>query len=342
MEEQAPTIRARAPLRLSFAGGGTDVSPYCEEHGGAVLNATIDRFAYASVSACPDGYVLRSLDYDCTVSCGRDEAFADDGRLTLAKAVVDRFRRDFGLTGGAQVILHNDAPPGSGLGSSSAITVALVACLARLQRVPLDSYDLAELAYDLERVDAGIQGGRQDQYAATFGGFNFIEFEAERTIVNPLRITADTLYELQYRLVMARVGPSRTSDQIISRQMDNYARGRPDTVQALHRLKALASEMKRALLLGQITAMGGLLHDAWQHKRAMADGIATAQADEVYERARAAGALGGKMTGAGGGGFMVFLCEDDRTLAVQTALEEAGVETSKVAFVEEGVQTWKA
>ena len=342
MEDVSPAIRARAPLRLSFAGGGTDVSPYCEEHGGAVLNATVDRFAYASVSPCAQGFIVRSLDYDCTVSCGLEAEFAEDGQLSLAKAVVNRFRRDFDLTSGAAVTLHNDAPPGSGLGSSSAITVALVACLARTKRLPLDSYDLAELAYEIERVDAGIQGGRQDQYAATFGGFNFIEFEAGRTIVNALRISADTLYELQYRLLMARVGPSRTSDHIISRQMENYVKGSAATIQAMHGLKALAYEMKRALLLGEIDFMGELLHQAWQHKKALADGIATPRADEIYELARAAGALGGKMSGAGGGGFMVFLCKEDRTFAVQAALEEARVETNKVAFGGEGVQTWKA
>jgi D-glycero-alpha-D-manno-heptose-7-phosphate kinase len=337
----SPTIRARAPLRLSFAGGGTDVSPYCDDHGGAVLNATLDCFAYASVSPCSQGFVVRSLDYDCTVICDLEAEFARDGQLSLAKAVVDRFRRDFGLNSGAAVTLHNDAPPGSGLGSSSAITVALVACLARAQRLPLDSYDLAELAYEIERVDAGIKGGRQDQYAATFGGFNFMEFEAGRTIVNPLRITSDTLYELQYRLLMARVGPSRTSDGIITRQVENYVRGSAVAVQAMHTLKKLANEMKQALLLGQISVMGELLDQTWQHKKAMAEGIATQQADEVYELARAAGALGGKMSGAGGGGYMVFLCKDDRTLAVHAALAEAGVETSKVAFAGEGVQTWK-
>jgi len=342
VEDVSPTIRARAPLRLSFAGGGTDVSPYCDERGGAVLNATLDRFAYASVSPCAQGFVVRSLDYDCTVSCALEDAFAKDGQLSLAKAVVDRFRRDFALRSGAEVTLHNDAPPGSGLGSSSAITVALVACLARAQRLPLDSYDLAELAYDIERVDAGIQGGRQDHYAATFGGFNFIEFEAGRTIVNPLRITADTLYELQYRLLMARVGPSRTGDHIISRQVENYVKGSHAAIRAMDGLKLLAFEMKRALLLGQITLMGELLHQAWQHKKAMADGIATPRAEEVYELARAAGALGGKMSGAGGGGFMVFLCKDDRTFAVQAALEAAEVETNKVAFGGEGVRTWKA
>lgn len=341
MEDVSPTIRARAPLRLSFAGGGTDVSPYCEEHGGAVLNATVDRFAYASVSPCAQGFIVRSLDYDCTVSCDLEAEFAKDGQLSLAKAVVDRFRRDFDLSSGVRVTLHNDAPPGSGLGSSSAITVALVACLARAHRVPLDSYDLAELAYEIERVDAKIKGGRQDQYAATFGGVNFIEFEAGRTVVNPLRITPDTLYEVQYRLLMARVGPSRTSDRIISRQVENYVKGSEATIQAMHGLKELAYEMKRALLLGQITLMGELLHKGWQHKKAMADGIATPYANEVYELARAAGALGGKMSGAGGGGFMVFLCKDDRTFAVQAALEESGVETSKVAFGGEGVQTWR-
>ncbi len=342
MDDVSTTIRARAPLRLSFAGGGTDVSPYCDEHGGAVLNATLDRFAYASVSPCAQRFVVRSLDYDCSVSCDLDAEFAGDSQLGLATAVVDRFRRDFGLNNGVEVTLHNDAPPGSGLGSSSAIAVALVACLARVLRLQLNSYDLAELAYEIERVDAGIQGGRQDHYAATFGGFNFVEFQAGRTIVNALRITPGTVYELQYRLVMGRVGPPRTSDRIISRQIENYVKGCAATIQAMHGLKQLAHEMKQALLLGQITLMGELLHQSWQQKKAMAEGIATPQADEVYELARAAGALGGKMPGAGGGGFMVFLCKDDRTLAVHTALAEAGIKTSKVAFGGEGVQTWKA
>ena len=206
----------------------------------------------------------------------------------------------------------------------------------------MDSYSTAELAFTIERTDAGIQGGRQDQYASSFGGFNFMEFEAGRTIVTPLRIAPDTLYELQYRLLMTRVGPSRTGDHIIARQTKNYMDGLPATVEAMHRLKQLAGDMKTALLLGQVTNMGELLHEAWQHKKAMADGIATPRTEEIYEVARSAGALGGKMSGAGGGGFMTFICRDDRTLAVQSALQEAGADTERVAFVDEGVQTWKA
>ena len=240
------TIRARSPLRISFGGGGTDVSPYCDERGGAVLSCTVNRYAYATLIPGGDRIEVRSLDYDTSVSFALDEEFVYEGQLNLALAVVDRFRRDYGLTDGLEVFLHNDAPPGSGLGSSSAITVALIGAFSEYLRVPFDGYQLSELAYEIERVDVGIKGGRQDQYATAFGGVNFIEFERGGAVVSPLRLRPETLYELEYSLVFAYVGGQHFSSRIIQKQVDNFTSGKTDAVTAMDDLKSIAYEMKRA------------------------------------------------------------------------------------------------
>jgi D-glycero-alpha-D-manno-heptose-7-phosphate kinase len=334
------TIRSRSPLRISFGGGGTDVSPYCDERGGAVLSATIDRYAYVTIEPGGDLISVESIDYDVSIAYALDEEFVYDGQLDLAKAVIDRFRADHGLTGGMAIRLHNDAPPGSGLGSSSAICVALAGALAAHLRVTLDPYALAELAYRIERDDAGIKGGRQDQYASVFGGFNFIEFERGTTLVNPLRLRPETLYELEYGLVFAYVGGQHFSSRIIEQQVGSYERREAQAVEAMDRIKELAHEMKRALLLGDIRVFGGLLHEGWQAKKRMAEGITNPRIDEVYTSARAAGALGGKVSGAGGGGFMFFVVDPACRFAVQDALRREGAELVNFTFVQEGMHAW--
>lgn len=332
------TIRSRAPLRISFGGGGTDVSPYLDERGGAVLSTTIDRFAYATLEES-DGIEIRSLDYDVSLTCDRDEPFVYDGQLDLAKTVIDHFRSAYELPG-VSVFLHNDAPPGSGLGSSSAIVVALVTAFAELLRLPLGDYEIAELAYHLERVKAGIKGGKQDHYATTFGGFNYIEFARDRTVVNSLRLNADIIYELEYSLVFAYVGGQHFSGHIIEQQVGNFQRGQTEAVAAMDRIKVLAGEMKDALLLGDLMTFGDLLEEAWQNKKRMADGISTPGIDAVYDAARSAGARGGKLSGAGGGGFMFFLTEPRHRFAVEEALEGAGATPVRLSFVGEGVRRW--
>jgi len=332
-------VRARAPLRISFGGGGTDVSPYCDERGGAVLNTTINRYAYATLVPGGDRLEIRSLDYDVGLSYSLDDEFVFDGQLDLAKGVLDHFRSSGDLSGGLTIYLHNDAPPGSGLGSSSAICVALIAALCEHLRHPLDSYAMAELAYRIEREDVGIKGGRQDQYAATFGGFNFIEYGEGKAIVNALRLRPNVLFELEYSLVFAYVGGQHFSSHIIDRQVENYLNGGAAVV-AMDRLKELAYEMKDALLRGQLQEFGTLMHEAWQAKKGMADGITTDRIDALYDAVRGAGALGGKISGAGGGGFMFFLCEPTRRFAVQEALRAHDAELVTFSFVHEGVQAW--
>jgi D-glycero-alpha-D-manno-heptose-7-phosphate kinase len=334
-------LRARAPLRISFAGGGTDVWPYYEHKSGAVLSATINRYAFATLAPRSDNRVsVNSIDYDLTVHFDLDKPVAYDGQLDLAKGVVNHFRSARLLTSGTDIDLHNDAPPGSGLGSSSALTVALVQVIADHVRLPMDRYTLADTAYTIERVEVGIRGGKQDQYACAFGGINFIEFTKDATVVNPLRIKPELVAELEYSLLFAYIGGTHFSSHIIDQQMRNYQDGHVDRVAAFDQLRELAYETKNALLLGKLGRFGELLDAAWQHKRRLADGISNPHIDEVYDRARRAGALGGKLSGAGGGGFMFFFCEPRKRFQVQKAIKEMGAEVAGLSFTDEGVRSW--
>jgi len=334
-------IRSRAPLRISFAGGGTDVWPYYEHKSGAVLSATINRHAFASLEPREDNLVnVNSIDYDVSVTFDLDNPLVLDGQLNLAKGVVRHFRRAGLLVRGADIYLHNDAPPGSGLGSSSALTVALIQALAEYVRIPMGPYEIAETAYQIERVDVGIKGGKQDQFACTFGGINFIEFTADATVVNPLRIKPELIAELEYSLLFVYVGGVHFSSHIIERQMAGYARGQPEIIEAFDRLRELASETKKALLLGRLVRFGELLDEAWQYKRRLADEVSTPRIDEIYEQAKRAGALGGKLSGAGGGGFMYFFCDPRRRFPVQNELKKMGAEVVGFSFTSEGVRSW--
>jgi D-glycero-alpha-D-manno-heptose-7-phosphate kinase len=335
------SIRARAPLRISFGGGGTDVPPFCDERGGAVLSATINRHAYATLIPGGDAFDVRSLDYDASITYGLDERFIFDGQLDLVKGVLDHFRRQHGLKEGLRILLHNDAPPGSGLGSSSAITVALIGALARHVKATFDPYRAAETAYRIERIEVGQLGGKQDQFAAAFGGFNFMEFRNGATIVNALRLNPETVCELEYRLVFAYVGGDRVFSRILERQVENYAEQREEPLQAMERLRDLAYQMKDALVLGRLDDFGGLLHEAWEAKKRMAEGISTPGIDAIYDLARDQGAIGGKITGAGGGGFMFFLCGASGRYTLQEALRGRGVQLQNFSFVEEGLRTWQ-
>ena len=313
--------RARAPLRISLCGGGTDVSPYPEEHGGMVLSATINQYAYASLRPRRDSRLtLASLDYDVVARYDHPRRLKLDGNLDLIKAVV----RAFKVRRGADLWVHSDAPPGSGLGSSSTLVVALIGVMSEWLGRPLTAYDVAELAYRIERVDLGLAGGRQDQYAAAFGGFNFVEFGPDATVVNPLRIRADVLNELEYRLLLCYMGQTRQSAKIIERQTAAYRAGEAPVVEALRRLKSETLEMKKALLLGKVDALGELLHEAWESKKRLDEGISNSHVDRLYRLARREGAIGGKMPGAGGGGYFLLLTRFDRKHRVAAVLEKHG------------------
>jgi len=335
-------IRSRAPLRISFAGGGTDVSPYVDEHGGVVLNSTINRFAYATIIPKSNKEVeIASLDYDVILKYTIDKEIAFDGQLDLIKGVINKFRSRYGLNNGFRIFVHSDAPPGSGLGSSSAIAVAVIVAFAKLVKLPLTPYELAELAYEIERVDVGIKGGKQDQYASSFGGMNFIEFNKDITVVNPLRIEKSILNELEYSLILGYIGSTRASSKIIEKQIKNYEEKQKDALSAMDNIKKLAFEMKNALLRGELHRFGELLNEEWREKKKMAEGISNEVIDRIYEEALKAGAIGGKISGAGGGGFMFFYTEFDKKVSVINKLKELGVQVLPFSFVEDGATAWE-
>jgi D-glycero-alpha-D-manno-heptose-7-phosphate kinase len=335
-------FRAKAPLRISFCGGGTDVDPYPQERGGCVLSATIDKYAWASVYPRDDTRLeIESLDYGLrrTYPPG---PLAYDGELDLAKGVINHFTAlTGGLPGGAEVYTHSDAPPGSGLGSSSTMVATLVGGIAQWLRVPLTNYEIAETTYKIERLDVKLSGGRQDQYAAAFGGFNFIEFHADHTIVNPLRIPRDTVNELEYHLLLVYTGGTRTSAQIVDTQMGRYRRREPDAVAGLDELKRLAGELKNLLLRDRLDDFGRLLHEAWETKKRLADAITNETIDRLYGRAIELGALGGKILGAGGGGHLLLYCPISKKGAIASELGRLGGQVVAFAFEGRGLQTWR-
>ena len=332
-------FRAKAPLRVSFAGGGTDVPPFPAREGGLVLNATINRYAYGTLRPRDDDQVrIESADFNLSEAYDREQPLVFDGKLDLVKAAIRKL--ESGEPRGFELFLRSNAPPGSGLGSSSTLMVTLVGLLKGFYALPLTDYEVAHLSYVIERVEAGIKGGLQDQYAATFGGFNFIEFEGERVIVNPLRISPAVVNELEHNMLLCYTGATRRSDGIIDDQTTRYERGDEGTLEGLRRQKTFAVEMKNALLQGRPREFGDLLHEAWQAKKKLSERIATSFIDEVYEEARRHGALGGKVTGAGGGGYMLFYCEFERKHRVADALTRMGATVTDFAFDADGLETW--
>ena len=331
-------IRSKAPLRISFGGGGTDVPPYPEEKGGAVLSSTIDKYAYCTLVTRNDKAIsVKSMDYNVAAKFNVNGELKYDGQLDLVKATI----RKLDVHDGFDLFLHSDSPPGTGLGTSSALVVAIVGAFKQWLKLPLTGYDIAELAYHIERDEAGIKGGRQDQYAATFGGFNFIEFLGKTTVVNPLKINQNTLNELEYRLMLCYTGGSRLSAGILDDQTRAYIDGNDEVVRALQETKELAFSMKNALLLGKLNEFGSLMHQAWFCKKRFSSKITHQQIDELYELARQNGAIGGKLLGAGGGGYLLFLCEFDKWHHVAEKLEKAGGRIVNFTFDLLGMQSWE-
>ena len=337
------TVRARAPLRLGLAGGGTDLSPYCDLHGGAVLNITIDRYAYAFVGPSPDRRLhFRAADLGMEEWVEASPAGLATARLAIHAGV---YRRMLGLAGvewpALSVSTSVDAPAGSGLGSSSALVVALVEAFRNYLGLPLGLYDVAHQAFEVERRDLGLAGGKQDQYAAAFGGANFIEFLADdRVIVNPLRVPRGVINELQTSLVTCFTGVSRSSAAIIEQQQRGMLGPSAPAIEGLHQLKSDALEMKQALLRGELSRMGEILNRSWAAKKRTADGVSSEAIDALHAVAMRNGAQAGKVSGAGGGGFVMFLVTPERRVGLIRALTAAGLDASHVHLTQEGVESW--
>ena len=313
-----------------------------------VLNATIDKYAYGSLWLRGDRTIaVQSLDYDIVAKYHVDDEVTYDGTLDLVKAAI-KIMNNGGTNGqpnghaqGFDLFIHSDAPPGSGLGSSSTLVVALVGLLKHWRRLPLTHYEIAELAYHLEREELGIQGGMQDQYAAAFGGFNFMEFGPAGAVVNPLRIDPEIINELEYNLLLCYTGSSRLSANIISNQIDNYRKKQTVVLDAMDELKRITLDMKRALLLGRLDEFGCLLHEGWLNKKKMAKAITNSGIDTLYDEARRHGALGGKLLGAGGGGYLLVYCPFAKKHVIAASLENMGGQAVEFTFHNRGVQTWE-
>lgn len=338
-------VRARAPLRLGLAGGGTDVSPYCDEFGGWVLNATLDKYAYAIIETEPaeGGLAFVAADRGTRWQGPLATHVEPDGPEALHKAVYNRIVREFnhGQPLSLRMTTYCDAPPGSGLGSSSTVVVAMLKAFQELLRLPLGEYEIAQLAFDIERNELKLSGGRQDQYAATFGGFNFMEFYGGgRVIVNPLRIKNWIISELESSLVLYFTGISRESAGIIDEQRRNVTTRNENAIQAMHEVKQEAMAMKEALLMGDFDALAQSLRQSWDSKKRMAGSVSNSTIDSVFDKAMQSGARAAKVSGAGGGGFMMLLVDPVRRMDVMRALQTCGGQTLSCQFTKHGTQGW--
>jgi D-glycero-alpha-D-manno-heptose-7-phosphate kinase len=338
-------IRSIAPLRLGLAGGGTDVSPYSDLYGGAVLNATISMYAYATIEPRNDGKIeIVSIDRKESLLTDAKPYLEIDGKLDLIKGVYNRIVKDFnkGKPLAFTIYTYADAPAGSGLGTSSTVVVTVIGAFTELLGLPLGEYDIAHLAFEIERLDLNQAGGKQDQYAAAFGGFNFMEFyDNHKVIVNPLRIKQEIIYELQHNLILYYTGTSRLSSKIIEAQVISVKSGKKESVEAMHKLKEQAILMKEAILKGKVDEVGEILHFGWQHKKEMAEGITNPVIDDIYETALKSGATGGKISGAGGGGFIIFYCPNNTKYKVIEELKKFGGEFRRYQFTKYGLNTWR-
>ena len=335
--------RSKAPLRIGLAGGGTDVSPYCDLFGGAILNTTVSLYAYANIEPLNEEIIiLEAADRKETLQYQHNKILPVNGKLDLLKGVYNRIQEDSGVPAtGFRLQTFADAPAGSGLGTSSTLVVAIIGAFAEMLKLPLGEYDIAHYAYQIERNDLNLAGGRQDQYAATFGGVNYMEFyEEDKVIVNPLRIKAEYLSELENNLVLFYTASSRESATIIKEQQKNVQQKKESSIEAMHQLKEQSRRMKEALLKGRLNEIGEILDFGFQQKRKMAANISNPLIEEIYDAAKKAGASGAKISGAGGGGFMIFYCPANTKYEVIKSLENFGGRHRGYQFVEQGLKTW--
>lgn len=337
-------FRSKAPFRLGLAGGGTDVSPYSDLYGGCILNATINLYAYANIEPRNDNKIVFRIpqtneEYIYDSVC---ELPITNDKTDMMKGIYNRVVKDFvNKPLSFTLTCALEVPFGSGLGTSSTLAVAILGAYAEWLTLPLGDYDLAYLAYLIERIDLKQAGGKQDQYAAAFGGFNFMEFYAnDKVIVNPLRIHNEVMNELSNNLLLYYTNSSRNSGNIIELQQKNVKAKKEKSIEAMHQIKNQAYELKEAILKYNLNQIGEILHKGWTYKRDMADGISTPFFEELYETAYNAGATGGKISGAGGGGFVFFYCPGNTKFEVIKALENLGGKIQRYNFTKKGLETW--
>lgn len=338
-------VRSRAPLRLGLAGGGTDVSPFCDQFGGYVLNATIDRYAYAVIQTLEEPCVrFSATDLQIEEQFPLAPSLSNNGQLALHRAVYMHMMNHYndGQLLPMAISTFCDAPAGSGLGSSSTLVVAIIRAFVEWFNIPMDDYSIAQLAFQIERVGCGLQGGRQDQYSATFGGFNFMEFYADnRAVINTLRIKNYIICELEASLLLFYTGVSRQSAKIIADQSRNIEKGSSNAMEAMHGLKREAVTMKESLLRGDFSGIVDSMQMGWENKKRTASSVSNSHVEVIYNTAMSSGALAGKISGAGGGGFMMFFVPPEKRMQVIRALQKFDVQASNCHFTKNGSQAWR-
>lgn len=328
---------ARSPVRISFGGGGTDLAAYYARYGGMVVSASVNKYIYGIVTKNFDTtFQVISADYRTVLSVPTDgRAYTNNSlELRLSEVIYEYFN----LRMPVNVFIASEVPPGTGLGSSSTTSVTLCNIFSTLMGQSMSKQQLAESAYEIEtkRLEAPI--GKQDQYAAAFGGLNCFEFSEEGVRVTPLKMNTTTIRSLERRIMLFYTGATRQAREILHEQREKSEQRSGRTIEALHQIKALGWQIKDAIEAGRLDDFGAMLDESWQHKKQLASGVTNSFIDEAYAQARQNGAIGGKITGAGGGGFLMLYCNEDHQDAVRTALEQLGLRQIRCAFEFEGTR----
>ena len=327
-------IRARTPLRVSFAGGGTDIREYYETHGGAVISATIAKYNYVTLRPRDDNkFRIREENFGIDYSGYINKTHHNTDKSKFFNAIMKHFSPKIGF----DIMTHSDVVYGSGLGSSSAMIVALVGAFNTWLNLNMGTYELAETAYKIERQDLAIEGGKQDQYAATFGGFNFMEFSRSNVVINQMRLKRSTIYDLQFRTLLVNTGSTRLSSHIIKTQKTRLSDQK--ILDHYDKIKSLAIEIKNVLYKDQIDELGPLLAEEWSHKKLLSPGISNKAIDTIFKLAKKYGAIGGKLLGAGGGGYALLVTNEEHRYKLMTALSKK-YEVNAVEFVPSGLEVW--
>lgn len=335
-------VRSKAPLRLGFGGGGTDVPPFSENYGGYVLNATINKYSYCTiegVGGMGEMSIYKATDIDEENIYYKDlDSYMNDECFLLKGVHESLMKRGLIEYSPLVITTYSDVTGGSGLGSSSTMVVAILQAFTEYYNIPLGEYDIAELAWEIERKELALQGGKQDQFCATFGGWNFMEFLGDKTIVNPLRIKQDFLNELSASILICFTGKSRSSGDVIETQIRDQKKEK--NLEALHALKHSALEMKEAVLKTDIESFSTILNQSWEEKKKTSSAISNAEVDKIYDTAIENGAYAGKLSGAGASGFMMFIVNPEKKIKVKKALKEIGIDAEDVQFSKNGVESW--
>lgn len=338
-QESVVVARSKSPVRVSFGGGGSDLTHYFVENGGAVMNATITMYTHCSLRKREDQKItIHSLDLKKVFQYENfsdlcQQSQADDRNLIAA--VIRLIEPGFGF----DLQLYSDFPMGSGLGGSAAVLSSVIGCFNQFREDRWDNYEISEIAFQAERIFSEIAGGWQDQYATVFGGFNFMEFTDQSNLVHPLKLSPEVLLELQENLIFGYVGGVHHSGDIHKGQKSRFDSD-PKVRELVAKNKEITYRQKNLLLRGNLDEFGHTLHETWELKRQLSEAISTPEIDQLYQMAKNAGAHGGKLLGAGGGGFLLFYVDPKVRFGVQSQLAEKGVKLYPLNFEDKGLQAW--